>query len=32
MDEVPTAAEASERRLYREFELDKLASANESAI
>jgi hypothetical protein len=31
VDEVPTAAEAGERRHYREFELDELASANESA-
>jgi hypothetical protein len=30
VDEVPTAAKASERRRYREFELDELASANKS--
>jgi hypothetical protein len=32
VDEVPTAAEAGERRCYREFELDELASADESPI
>jgi hypothetical protein len=30
VDEVPTAAEAGERRRYGEFELDELASADES--
>jgi hypothetical protein len=31
VDEVPTAAEAGERRCYDEFELDELASADEFA-
>jgi hypothetical protein len=31
VDEVPTATKAGERRRYREFELDELASAKGSA-
>ena len=32
VDKVPTATKAGERRHYREFELDELASAKESTV
>jgi hypothetical protein len=32
VDKIPTAAKASEKHCYREFEFNKLASANESLI